>query len=275
MSLRHQLSINHYSVRQMTLEQLVDGCQKNSISHLGLWRDRVHEIGTERTKELVANAGLKISSLCRGGFFPYDNEKQRQQRLEDNRRAIDEAVLVGASLVVLVCGGIVNAGLSASRRMVEEGIAELVPYATERAVRLGIEPLHPMFAADRSVIVTLAQANDLAALFPREVVGVVIDAYHVWWDPDLEKQVERAAGRILGFHISDWILPIPDILNGRGLMGDGYIELAAMAAMVRKAGFHGAIEVEIFNQEFWQLPGDRALKLIKKRFEETFSGNQK
>jgi sugar phosphate isomerase/epimerase len=268
-----RLSINHYSVRQMTLEQLVEGCHKHAISHVGLWRDRVHEVGIERAKELIANAGLKVSSLCRGGFFPYDDDKQRQQRLEDNRTAIDEAAMLGAPLLVLVCGGIGKTGLSASRRMVEEGIVELVPYAAARDVRLAIEPLHPMFAADRSVIVTLAQANDLAGLFPREVVGVVIDAYHVWWDPDLENQVERAAGRILGFHISDWILPIPDILNGRGLMGDGYIELAAMAAMVRKAGFHGPIEVEIFNQELWQLPGDRVLELIKKRFEETLGGN--
>jgi len=123
------------------------------------------------------------------------------------------------------------------------------------------------------VVVTLAQANDLAALFPQEIVGVVIDAYHVWWDPDLEKQIERAAGRILGFHISDWILPIPDILNGRGLMGDGYIELAAIAAMIGKAGFNGPIEVEIFNQELWQLPGNRALELIKERFGKVLSGN--
>ena len=157
--------------------------------------------------------------------------------------------------------------------MVEEGIAELVPCAAERGVQLGIEPLHPMFAADRSVVVTLAQANDLAALFPQEIVGVVIDAYHVWWDPALEEQVERAAGRIFGFHISDWIFPIPDILNGRGLMGDGYIELAAIAAMIGNAGFNGPIEVEIFNQELWQLPGNRALELIKERFEKVLGGN--
>jgi sugar phosphate isomerase/epimerase len=268
-----RLSINHSSVRQLTLEQLVEGCRKHAISHVGLWRDRVHEVGIERAKELIANAGLTVSSLCRGGFFPYDDDKQRQERLEDNRAAIDEAALLGAPLLVLVCGGIGKTGLSASRRMVEAGIAELVPYAAERGIQLGIEPLHPMFAADRSVVVTLAQANDLAALFPQEIVGVVIDAYHVWWDPALEKQIERAAGRILGFHISDWILPIPDILNGRGLMGDGYIELAAIAAMIGKAGFNGPIEVEIFNQELWQLPGNGALELIKERFGKVLSGN--
>jgi sugar phosphate isomerase/epimerase len=263
---RDRLSINHYSVRQLGLEQLLQECRELGIPYVGLWRDKIREVGIERAKALIAQAGLKVSSLCRAGFFPYDDEAQRQKSIEENRNVIDEAAALGAQLVVLVCGGIAAAGLSASREMVAEGIANLVPYAVERGVRLGIEPLHPMFVADRSVIVTLAQANELAASFSAEVVGIVVDAYHVWWDPALEREIARATGRIFGFHVSDWIVPLPDILNGRGLMGDGYIELAAISALIERAGYHGPIEVEIFNQSLWQLPGRTALDRIKERF---------
>jgi sugar phosphate isomerase/epimerase len=270
MKLGDRLSINHYSVRQLTLEQLARECRELGISYVGLWRDKIYEVGIEKAKACLAEAELEISSLCRAGFFPYDNEGQRQKSLEENRKAIDEAAVLGAQLVVLVCGGIAAAGLSASREMVEEGIANLVPYAAEQGVRLGIEPLHPMFAADRSVIVTLGQANELAAHFPVEVVGIVVDAYHVWWDPALEGEIGRAAGRIFGFHVSDWIVPVPDILNGRGLMGDGFIELSGISAMIERAGYHGPIEVEIFNQALWQLPGRTAVERIKERFMELF-----
>jgi sugar phosphate isomerase/epimerase len=273
MKLADRLSINHYSVPGLDLEQLVQECQQLGISYLGLWREKVHEVGIERARALIAQAGLKVSSLCRGGFFPYDDEAQRQKSIEENRRVIDEAAALGTQLVVLVCGGVAAAGLSASREMVAEGIAKLVPYAAERGVRLGIEPLHPMFAADRSVIVTLAQANELAAHFSAEVVGIVVDAYHVWWDPALERQIGRAAGRILGFHVSDWIVPLPDILNGRGLMGDGYIELSAISELIERAGYHGPIEVEIFNQTLWELPGRTALDRIKDRFMKLFPDN--
>lgn len=270
MKFGHRLSVNQYSVRQLGLEQFVQQCRKEGISYVGLWREKVHEVGIEKTKALIAEAGLKVSSLCRAGFFPYNNEMQRRHSIEENRKAVDEAAALGTPLVVLVCGGIAAAGLSASRRMVEEGIADLVPYAAQRGIRLGIEPLHPMFAADRSVVVTLAQANEVAEHFSSEVVGIVVDAYHVWWDPALEKEIARAAGRIFGFHLSDWIVPLPDILNGRGLMGDGYIELAGIAAMVKQAGYEGPIEVEIFNQALWQLPGRTALEQIKERFRKLF-----
>jgi sugar phosphate isomerase/epimerase len=150
--------------------------------------------------------------------------------------------------------------------MVAEGIAELVPYARERGVRLGIEPLHPMFAADRSVIVTLGQANTLAERFPAEQVGVVVDVYHVWWDPDLYGQIERAAERILGFHVNDWIVPTPDLLLGRGMMGDGVIEIRRVRTAVDVAGYAGPIEVEIFNQAIWDTPGDAVLAQMAERY---------
>src|SRR5258708_31181133 len=270
MKLGDRLSINHYSVRELTVEQLAEECRQLRISYVGLWREKVRELGIERAKALIDQAELRISSLCRAGFFPYDDAAQRQKSIEENRKAIDEAAVLGAQLVVLVCGGIAAAGLSASREMVAEGIANLVPYAAERGIRLGVEPLHPMFAADRSVIVTLAQANELAAHFPADVVGIVVDAYHVWWDPALETEIGRAADRIFGFHLSDWIVPLPDILNGRGLMGDGYIELPRIAALIEQAGYHGPIEVEIFNQTLWQIPGQTALERIKERFTDLF-----
>jgi sugar phosphate isomerase/epimerase len=262
----NQLSINHYSVWQLSLEQLVNECREHDISYIGLWREKIHQTGIEKAKQLLTEAGLRASSLLRAGFFPYADEAQRKKIIEENRRTIDEAVAIGADLVVLVCGGIAPAGLRASRQMVEDGIAELIPYAAERGVRLGIEPLHPMFAADRSVIVTLAQAIELAERFPLAVVGVIIDTYHVWWDPALQRDIARAAERIFGFHVSDWILPIPDILNGRGLMGDGYIDFSAILSLVKQAGYQGPIEVEIFNRAFCQLPGPTALGRIKERF---------
>jgi sugar phosphate isomerase/epimerase len=265
-----RLSINHYSVRQLTIEQLVEECRRQGIVYVGMWREKVREAGIEKARALVEQAGLKISSLCRAGFFPYDNEEQRLKTAEDNRKAVDEAVALGAQLLVLVCGGVASTGLRASREMVEQGVASLVPYASQRGVRLGIEPLHPMFAADRSVVVTLAQANDLAARFSPETVGVIVDAYHVWWDPALEQEIARAKDRIFGFHVSDWILPLPDILNGRGLMGDGYIDLVAISTMMGRAGYEGPIEVEIFNQALWQLPGNIALERIKERFMKLF-----
>jgi sugar phosphate isomerase/epimerase len=275
MKIVDRLSINHYSVWQLSLEQFVAECRRQSISYVGLWREKIRETGTEKAKRLIGEAGLQVSSLLRAGFFPYADEQQRKKTTEENRRTIDEAVAIGTELVVLVCGGISPSGLVTSRRMVEDGIAELVPYAAERGVRLGIEPLHPMFAADRSVIVTLAQAIELAQHFPPATVGIIIDAYHVWWDPALERDIARASGHIFGFHVSDWILPIPDILNGRGLMGDGYIDFSGLVSQVEQAGYEGPIEVEIFNKAFWQLPGATALARIKDRFAKLITSDSK
>ena len=261
-----RLSINHYSIRQWDLFQLVKGCRNAGITSIGLWRDKVNEVGLETARQLVHEANITVSSLCRGGFFPYSSEQERTQTLVDNQRAVDEAAALGAPLLVLVCGGIAAAGLEQSRQMVFEGISALTPYARARGVRLGIEPLHPMFTANRSVISTLAQATDLANHFPQDTVGVVIDAYHVWWDPNLYQEIDRAGSRIFAFHVSDWLVPPPDFLNGRGLMGDGCIEFSKLAAAITQAGYKDPIEVEIFNEHLWSLPGDEALALIQKRF---------
>jgi sugar phosphate isomerase/epimerase len=166
----------------------------------------------------------------------------------------------------LVCGPAPDRDIEAARQMVRDGIATLVPYAEERGVKLAIEPLHPMFAADRSVIVTLAQALDIAEQFEPQQVGVAIDVYHVWWDPTVYQQITRATGRILGFHVNDWIVPPPDFLMGRGMMGDGVIELRRLRSAVDVAGYQGPIEVEIFNQPLWDTPGDEVLALMCERF---------
>ena len=171
-------------------------------------------------------------------------------------------------MLVLVCGAAVDRDIEGARAMIAEAIGILAPFAGAHGVRLGIEPLHPISAADRSAIVTLKQANDLAEQFPAQQVGVVIDAYHVWWDPELEAEIARSGARILGFHVDDWLVPLPDPLLGRGMMGDGVIELRRLRRLVDAAGYTGPIEVEIFNQAIWDEPGDEVLEQMKKRYVE-------
>jgi sugar phosphate isomerase/epimerase len=220
-----RLSINQYTVRNWTIPQLLEGCAAEQIPYVSLWRDKVAETGLDETVKLLGDTGIKVSSLCRGGFFPAATLDQQSRNLEENQRAVDEARVVGAEVLVLVCGGIANHNLDRSREMVVEGVDRLLPYAEQAGVKLGIEPLHPMFAADRSVIVSLREANAISELFKSRNLGVVIDVYHVWWDPTVYSEIARASGSIFGFHVNDWIVPLPDLLNGRGMMGDGVIEI--------------------------------------------------
>ncbi len=202
-----------------------------------------------------------MSSLCRGGFFPTAGREQRTATHADNRAAVEEAAILGTDVLVLVCGGMTQGSrdLSGARRQVEDGIAALVPIAEREGVQLAIEPLHPMFGADRSVVVTLAQALDMVEQFPARQVGVVVDTYHLWWDPDVWAQVARAAGRILSFQVCDWLVPLPDPLLGRGMPGDGVIDFHRFWDAVEGAGYDGPIEVEIFNQDVWDAPGEDTL----------------
>lgn len=264
-----RLSLNQITINRWTLREAVDGCARHGLHWIGLWRDKVAEAGLESSARLVRDAGVGVSSLCRGGFFPAATAEERRARIDDNRRAIDEAATLGAGLLVLVCGPAAGKDLAAAREQVCEGIAEVAPAAAAAGVRLGIEPLHPMFAGDRSVVVTLAQANRMAERFPAEQVGVVVDAYHVWWDPDVSAEVARAGTRVLGYHVSDWLVPAPDMLMGRGVMGDGVIELRRLRGEVEAAGYGGPIEVEIFNREVWEAPDpDVTLEHIRARFAE-------
>lgn len=261
-----RLSLNQITTDRWSLREAVEGCVRAEIPWIALWRHKIAEAGLAESKRLVNDAGLQVSSVCRGGMFPAATAAERQARIDDNRRAIEEAAELGADVLVLVCGPAPDKDIAAARQMVEDGIDAVVPYAQACGVKLGIEPLHPMYAAERSVINTLAQANAIAEKYTPEQVGVVVDVFHVWWDPQLYEQIARASGRILGFHVSDWIVPTPDLLMGRGMMGDGVIDLRRIRQAVEEAGYSGPIEVEIFNRVIWDMQGDDVLALTKQRY---------
>jgi sugar phosphate isomerase/epimerase len=261
-----RLSLNQKTTNSWNVREAAEGCARAGIGFIGLWRDKVSETGLSESARIVRDAGLRVSSLCRGGMFPAVDAAERRSRLEDNRRAVEEAAALGTDVLVLVCGPALERDLEAARVMVEEGVSELAPYAAEVGVKLAIEPFHPVLMQERSVIVTLSQALDLAEWFEPDRVGVIVDAYHVWWDPDLYPQISRASGRIFGFHANDWLPPKPDLLLSRAMMGDGPIEIRRIREAVDAAGYAGPIEVEIFNQEIWKSPGDEVITLTKERY---------
>jgi len=261
-----RLSLNQITVDQWTLPEVIEGCVRAGIATIAPWREPVAKVGLDAAARLIADAGLSVSSLCRGGFFPAVGESERRRADDDNRRAVDEAAALGTEVLVLVCGPPLGRDLAGARAQIAAGIERLAPYAAQHGVRLGIEPLHPMMIGERSAIVTLGEAVDLALRFDAGQVGVVVDAYHVWWDPALERELVRAAGRIVGFHVSDWLVPTLDLLQGRGMMGDGIIDLRRIRQLVEAAGYDGPIEVEVINRELWRLPGDELVALICQRF---------
>jgi sugar phosphate isomerase/epimerase len=261
-----RLSLNQITTEKWSLKEAVEGCVRHGVPFIAPWRHKVAEAGLSESAKLLRESGLKLSSLCRGGMFPAATAEERRARIDDNRRGIDEAAELGAPVLVLVCGPAPDRDIDGARGMIAEGIAAVVGHARERGVKLGIEPLHPMFAADRSAITTLGEANRLAAQFDADAVGVVIDVFHVWWDAEVYTQIERARGRIFGFHVSDWLVPLPDVLLGRGMMGDGVIELRRLRSAVEAAGYAGPVEVEIFNRQIWDTPGDEVLGVMKDRY---------
>ncbi|MEU9704804.1 sugar phosphate isomerase/epimerase family protein [Streptomyces sp. NPDC047981] len=247
------------TVKQLSLPELVEHCVRLGVPGVGLWREPVAEYGLEAAAKLVRDAGLTVTSLCRGGFFTTADS------LDDNRAAIDEAATLGTDTLVLVSGGLApgSRDLVAARARIGEAVAELAPYAGERGVRLAIEPLHPMYAADRCAVSTLDQALEIAEPFPASQVGVVVDTYHVWWDDRAPAAVARAgaAGRVHAFQLADWTTPLPaGVLTGRGRLGDGAIDLRWWRALVEEAGYTGPIEVELFNDELWARDGVEVLE---------------
>lgn len=260
-----QLSFNQMTAGKASLREVVDACVKHGVEWIGPWR---HSVGSDpnAAARIIRNAGLKVSSLCRGGMFPADTALERSTRIEDNLRAIDEAAALGTDLLVLVNGPAPDRDIDGARQMVVEGIGAIVDHAEKCGVRLGVEPLHPMFAADRSVVVTMNHANEIAFQFDPRRVGIVVDVYHVWWDPQVYTEIERGGDRIFGFHVSDWIVPTPDMLMGRGLMGDGVIEIRRLYQAVQKAGYTGPVEVEIFNETLWAMPSTEIVGIVKEKF---------
>jgi sugar phosphate isomerase/epimerase len=266
-----RLSLNQATVRKLAAAEAVELCVRHQIPGIGLWRDAVAELGLAKTATTVRAAGLHVSSLCRGGFFTHPDRQARATAAADNRAAVLEAAELGADALILVSGGLVpgSRDLALARRMIADGIADLVPFAQSAGVLLGIEPLHPMFCADRCAISRLGEAVDLALQFPADAVGVVIDTYHVWWDSQLAADVERATGRIASYQLCDWTLPLPkDTLLGRGHLGDGFIDFRSITASVLAAGYTGYAEVEIFNQEIWDAPADDTAATVRSRFTE-------
>lgn len=262
-----RLSLNTMTTKNFRLREAVEATAAASLPAIGLWRDRVAEEGVEEAAKLVRDFGVRVSSLCRGGFLTGLDDGVAA--LDDNRRAIDEAATLGAPELVMVAGGIPDRDLSGARERLADRLAELVPYAAERDVRMALEPLHPVFCADRAVISTLRQALDLAAPHPADVVGVVVDTFHVWWDPELAAGIAAAGaqGRISSFQVCDWLVPMAaDPLVSRGMMGDGIIDFAAVAKLVKDAGYRGDVEVEIFNEAVWATDGHTVIETMKQRF---------
>ncbi len=273
-----RLSLNQATVKHLGLTEAVALCVRHDIPAIGLWRDRVAEAGLAKAAAAVRAAGLRVSSLCRGGFFTRaapDDPDGRRAAQADNQAAIAEAAELGTNTLVLVCGGLMpgQRDLGLARRMIADAIGELVPEAQRRGVRLGIEALHPMFCADRCVISSLGEAVDLALRFPADAVGVVVDTYHVWWDARLADQIARAGRRIVSYQVCDWVLPLPqDTLLGRGHLGDGVIDFGPITAGVAAAGYDGYVEVEIFNAEIWDAPPDQTAATVRERFAAMFGG---
>ena len=269
------ISLNQATVNRLSLAEAIGLCVRHEFPAIGLWRERVAEAGLADAAAMVRAAGLHVSSLCRGGFFTHADPAARAAAVADNKAAIAEAAALGTGTLVLVSGGLVpgSRDIGLARRMIADAIGELVPVAQAHGVRLGVEALHPMFAADRCVITRLGEALDLAAQFPADAVGVVVDTYHVWWDAALASDIARAGERIVSYQVCDWILPLPaDPLLGRGHVGDGVIDFGPITASITAAGYDGYVEVEIFNAAVWDAPADQTAATVKERFAVVLGG---
>ena len=254
-----RLSLNQATIKYADLATALRVTADAGVSSIGLWREPVAEVGLATAVRLVADSGLRVSSLCRGGFVTVPEGPARRAAIDDNRRAITETAALGAPTLVLVAGGLPagSRDLVGARERVRDAIGELAGEARAAGVTLAIEPLHPMYASDRAVISTLGQALDIAEQFGADAVGVVVDTFHVWWDPALAGQIHRAGagGYIASYQVCDWATPLPaDVLLARHYPGDGVIDFAAVSALVQTAGYTGDVEVEIFNQEIWDTP---------------------
>ncbi|MCU0457172.1 MAG: sugar phosphate isomerase/epimerase [Bacteroidales bacterium] len=263
-----RLCIHTITTKPWNIEEVAEKYSAAGVKGVTVWRNTLEGRNIPETGRLLRNSGLDAVSLCRGGFFPSTDRKKRQEAIDENRRAIDEAFRLGTGLIVLVCGADPAQPLEVSREQIYEGISAVLPDAGAAGVKLAIEPLHPMFADTRSAINTIGQANEMAEKISSPWVGVAVDVYHLWWDPDLEKGIERCGrnNNLLAFHISDWKSPTVDLLNDRGLMGEGCIPLRKIRSWVEKAGFNGFIEVEIFSDIYWKQDQDEFLKKVTEAY---------
>jgi sugar phosphate isomerase/epimerase len=262
------MSLNTATVsQQWSLRQAIEGCARHGIGGISPWRDKLAECGADEARRQIGDAGLKVSGLCRGGWYTADGGLS-QKVIDDNRRAVDEAATIGAACLVMVVGGLSpgSKDIGQARALVEEGLGLTLDYARTVGVPIAIEPLHPMYAGDRACVNTLGQALDICDRLG-EGIGVALDVYHCWWDPELEAQIRRAGkARLLAFHICDWLVPTRDLLFDRGMMGDGVIDIPKIRASVEAAGFEGLNEVEIFSAgNWWIRDPDDVLSIIVER----------
>jgi sugar phosphate isomerase/epimerase len=269
-----RLSLNQATIKYASLAEALSLTADAGYESIGLWREPVAAIGLDESVRLVREHGLRVSTLCRGGFFTAPDGLERDRALDDNRAALDEAAALGCRSLVLVAGGLPpgSRDLAGARARVADAIEALVPHALEVGVTLAIEPLHPMYAADRAVVNTLGQALDIASAFPVEAVGVVVDTFHIWWDPQVFEQIARAGaeGRISSYQVCDWVTPLPaDVLLARAYPGDGHIDFGSLTLAVEQTGYTGDIEVEIFNQAIWDADFASVVKRTAESFDES------
>jgi len=263
------LSLNTATLRrERPLAEVVPALAAAGVPGIGPWREQIQAVGIKAAARLIGDHGLVVSGVSRAGVFTAQGRAGFQAVLDDNRRAVDEAAGIGAHCLVLIGGGLMpgSRDIAEARALVAEGLAALLPHARAAGLPLAIEPLHPMYAADRACINTLAQANDLCDALGQGL-GVVVDVYHTWWDPNLEREIARAGKRILAFHLSDWLVPTTDLLLDRGMMGDGVIDLKRIRGWVEAAGFEGLCEVEIFSERnWWRLPMAEVIETCIERY---------
>jgi sugar phosphate isomerase/epimerase len=258
-------AVHTITTKPLAIETSIEQYAATGFGGITVWRDALKGRDLNKVKQQISDAGLANVALVRGGFFCHDKPEARQQAFADNRLAIREAETLGSPMVVLVCGARPGQSLEESRKQIRDGIEEILPHAEAAGVKLAIEPLHPMYADDRSAINTMASANEMAEYFKSEFVGVAVDVYHVWWDPDLKAQIKRCGknGNLMAFHVCDWRTPTEDLLLDRGLMGEGCIDIPTIRGWVEEAGFDGFNEVEIFSKRHWAEDQSQWIKDIK------------
>ena len=263
-----KLCVHTLTTKPWSIEACVQNYSASGIHAITIWRNVLENRNLKEVKSLLDDYSMTVVSLARGGFFPSVDKAKRQCAIDDNLWAIEQAVAVGAPSIVLVCGADGRQSLEKSREQIAEGIMQILPAAQSSGVKLSIEPLHPMYAGDRSAINTIKQANDLAELINSDRVGVAVDVYHLWWDPSLKSEINRCAdmNKLFAFHVCDWNVPTTDFLNDRGLMGDGCINVPEIRSWVEDAGFSGYNEVEIFSVKYWATDQKEYLEKIKRAY---------
>jgi sugar phosphate isomerase/epimerase len=260
-----RLCLHTMTTKPWSLEECARHYADADIKGVTVWRNMLSATGPAAAGELLRSHGLTVVSLCRGGFFPASSAEGRAKAVDENRRCVDEAAALGAPLIVLVCGSAQGLTLAQSRGQIADGIAAVLPHAAAAGVRLAIEPLHPMYAADRSAVSTMGQARAICRQLASPWLGIAVDVYHTWWDDRLEEEIRACGseGALFAFHVSDWRTPTVDLLEDRGLMGEGCIPIRQIRGWVEEAGFRGFVEVEIFSRRLWAMDQTRYLADIK------------